>query len=212
MLNRLLVLVPIFLVTQAGAVHWVSGIERPPVPPSFETFPAQVGVWKQFREDPVSRDVASELHADRMLSRIYSNDQGMQAGLFVAWFQSQRGGLSQPHSPKVCLPAAGWNPISTGELVLNSTLGSITVNRYLVAAGGQRAMVLYWYQARQHVAAGEWAAKFWTIADGVRDRRTDIALVRILVWAESRTDEASLATASSFARSIYPVLVQAFPR
>jgi hypothetical protein len=64
----------------------------------------------------------------------------------VARVQSQRAGASQPHSPKVCLPAAGWTPAVTGEVTLDTAAGAITVNRYIVVNHGQRDVVLYWYQ------------------------------------------------------------------
>jgi hypothetical protein len=54
-----------------------------------------------------------------------------------------------------------------------------------------RVVVLYWYQTPQRVIAGEWAAKFWLISDAVRERRTDIALVRLLVWSTHEGDEAA---------------------
>lgn len=76
-------------------------------------------------------EVEAQLHADRLLSRTYlSAGQGDAASLFVAWFQSQRAGASQPHSPKVCLPGSGWVPEVTGEETLSTALGAITVNRY----------------------------------------------------------------------------------
>jgi hypothetical protein len=60
------------------------------------------------------------------------------------------------------------------------------------------------------VVAGEWASKFWLVADAVRDRRTDTALVRIVVedrppddWG---SDQRATGMAADFARSVYPVL------
>jgi EpsI family protein len=220
-----MIFVPVFLLAQAGLVHWAAGRERTPAPPSLSSFPAEIGEWKQLREDPIAADVAAELRADRLLSRTYAQSEtGSVAGLFVAWFQSQRAGSGQPHSPKVCLPAAGWIPEAAGEITLDTSGGAIAVNRYIVVNRGQRDVVLYWYQGPRRVTAGEWEAKLWLIADALRDKRTDTALVRVIVPSASVAgqavspvgteagDQAADALATGFARRLYPLLREALPR
>ena len=203
-------LAPVFLVAQALLVHWGQGTERPPTPPALARFPAAFGGWSELHDNPVDPDVAATLRADRLLSRSYVNPGGEPVDFLVAWFQSQRAGLSQPHSPQVCLPASGWTPVSTAEVSLNTTAGRIDANRYLVANRGARALVLYWYQTSRRTTAGEWASKFWLVADALRSRRTDTALVRIIVEGE-RSDQRATATAEDFARAAYPVLCEQLP-
>ena len=138
---------------------------------------------------------------------------GSLASLFVAWFQTQRGGARQPHSPKVCLPASGWTPEITDEVTVDTAAGAITVNRYVVAKGTQRAVVLYWYQTPRRAIASEWAAKAWLVADALRDKRTDTALVRVIAWsAGGGKDEAATTVATGFARELYPRLREYLPR
>lgn len=213
MLERRLILAPLFLAAQALAVYWAASNEHPPAAPDLSSFPAEVSDWKQVREDPIAADVQAELRADRILSRSYVHPPtGSVANLFIAWFQSQRAGASQPHSPKVCLPGAGWTPEITGEMTLETAAGPITVNRYIVAKGQERSVVLYWYQTPRRVVAGELAAKLWLMSDALRDKRTDTALVRIVLWsARGRDDRATLA-ATGFARSLYPLLRERLPR
>jgi EpsI family protein len=203
--------VPLFLAGQGFLAYWTRGSERPPAPPALSQFPAKFNGWTEWREDPIDADVANTLHADRLLSRSYTNLAGVPAGLLVAWFQSQRAGASQPHSPKVCLPAAGWMPLSTSDLTVSTAAGDIGVNRYVVASRGERAIVLYWYQTSRRAIAGEWASKLWLVADALRDRRTDTALVRIVVESDPRNDDQATSTAVSFARSLYPLLREHLP-
>ena len=216
--DRRTILVPIFLLAQAALVHWAAGRERVPAPPVLGSFPSALGEWRQLSEDPIAADVAGELRADRLLSRTYGRTSGVNpptgpvVGLLVAWFQSQRAGASQPHSPKVCLPASGWMPAATGEITLDTAAGAITVNRYTVVNHGQRAVVLYWYQGPRRVTAGEWAAKFWLVADALRDQRTDTALVRVVAQSGEGGDQAATAAAIGFAQSLYPVLRRELPR
>jgi EpsI family protein len=212
MLERRIVFVPVFLAAQALLVHWAGSREYPPAPPDLSRFPAVVGQWKQAREDPIAAEVQGELRADRLLSRTYVDQSTSSvANLFVAWFQSQRGGASQPHSPKVCLPGSGWIPESTGEITLDTSSGAITVNRYIVAKGKERAVVLYWYQTPRRVVAGEWAAKLWLVADALRDSRTDTASVRVVVWSTPGHDTEAISKATGFARNLYPLLRECLP-
>jgi len=213
MLDTRLLLIPVVLLVQTLAVHWAASAERPPAPPALAQFPAQIGEWKMIGEDPITPEVASALQADQLLSRNYLRlPTNATAGLFVAWFQSQRGGASQPHSPKVCLPGSGWTPQVTGEIGVDTSAGAIDVNRYVVVNGKQRAVVLYWYQTHRRVIAGEWPAKFWLVADALRDRRTDTALVRVTVWSNEGQDETATASAVGFARDMYPLLRETLPR
>ncbi|MGC9971346.1 MAG: exosortase C-terminal domain/associated protein EpsI [Bryobacteraceae bacterium] len=206
-------LVPVFLAAQILLIHAAVGREHPPAPPPLSRFPVEFGRWKLFREDPIAADIARELGADALLSRTYvETPAGSLASLFVAWFQTQRGGVRQPHSPKVCLPASGWTPEVIDEVTLDTAAGAITVNRYLVANGAGRAVVLYWYQTPRRVIAGEWAAKFWLVADALRDKRTDTALVRVIAWPAGGKDEAATTVATGFARELYPLLREYLPR
>jgi EpsI family protein len=226
MLDPRTILVPVFLLAQAGLVHWATGQERAPAPPALGSFPSAFGEWRQLTEDPIAADVAGELRADRLLSRTYLytalnisvntstpyTSTSPVVGLFVAWFQSQRAGTSQPHSPKVCLPASGWIPAETGVVTLDTAAGAITVNRYIVVNHGQRDVVLYWYQGPHRVTAGEWAAKLWLVADALRDKRTDTALVRVIAQSGDAGDQAATAAATGFAQSLYPLLRENLPR
>jgi EpsI family protein len=203
------------LVLQTATVNWLSGSERPPAMPDLSKFPDQFDGWKKTHEDPIGDDVQKELKADQIISRGYMNPQKTaEAGLFVAWFQSQSSGLKQPHSPQVCLPGSGWIPVVTDHVALNTSLGTIRVNRYIVSNQGARAVVLYWYETPRRVIDSEWAAKFWLIPDSVRDRRTDTSLVRIVTWAAPGAQGADVATnaAREFGEKLYPQLRQWLPR
>src|SRR5205823_822875 len=79
----------------------------------------------------------------------------------------------------------------------------VVVNEYLVEQEAHRDMVLYWYQSHGRIVASEYWAKFWLVADGLRRRSTDGALIRI--WTTAADGEANARTrAVGFARYIYP--------
>ena len=129
----------------------------------------------------------------------------------MAAFRSQRTGKA-PHSPKNCLPGSGWVPLSSGEISIDvGRAAPIVVNRYLVASGSDRQLVLYWYQSRDRVVANEYKAKFWVMADAIRLNRTDTALVRVVIPVVNRDEDKAQATAVDFVKSFYPTLLEYLP-
>jgi EpsI family protein len=210
-------LVPAFLLTQAALVHFAVGKEWRPPAPALDRFPAEFNQWTELSDDPLDADTVRTLGADRVLNRTYHRrDSAQEVNLLVAWFQSQRAGASQPHSPKVCLPASGWQPVTTGLMTIDTAAGPITVNRYVVAKRRRRAVVLYWYQHSDRVVAGEWASKFWTVAGAFAERRTDLALVRVVVQSRRENGSAEMEggalAAADLARDAYPLLRSELPR
>jgi EpsI family protein len=132
---------------------------------------------------PVEQEIKDQLKADDLLNRLYGDAQSRAAAsLFVAYFKTQRTGQS-PHSPKNCLPGAGWEPEAEGVLNV-AVLGQpepIRVNRFVVSHGDEKSVVLYWYQSQRRVIASEFSAKFWLVMDSIRYHRSDTALVRVTI-------------------------------
>jgi EpsI family protein len=203
--------VSLCMAAQGFAVHTFVGGERLPAPPDLARLPQRIDGWQGYADIPIAAGTLQQLGADRTLERGYLNPAtGATVDLFVAWFQSQRGGATQPHSPKVCLPGSGWLPVESTEIRMNTSLGEIPVQRYVVTNRGARAVALYWYQTPRRVVTGEWEAKFFTLADGMRDRRTDTAIIRIFTASRPNGDEAQ--DAGNFARAAYPLLRDLLPR
>ena len=205
-----------FLGLQFIAVNWLAGSERAPAMPDLSKFPDHFDGWMKLREDPIDADVQKQLNADQIISRAYSGPQSnsqsnQEAGLFVAWFQSQSSGLKQPHSPQVCLPGSGWIPQVTDDVALKTSLGAIRVNRYIVSNGGFRAVVLYWYQSRDRVIASEYRAKVYLVADAIRYNRTDTALVRVVVPVAGNDTAAATTTAEEFVQAFFMALRRHLP-
>jgi EpsI family protein len=145
MLSKIALLVPVFFAVQTGLTYWAGGGERPPAIPDFSRFPTALGEWSKTGDDPVSPDAQAVLRADSTLGLLFADRQeGWLGSLLVAWFQSQRGGASQPHSPEVCLPASGWTPVIADRVGMQTDQGAVSVNRYIATLGAQRVVVLYW--------------------------------------------------------------------
>jgi EpsI family protein len=190
------------------------------IPPSrpLEGMPTTLGTWKLVQTGVIEQEVLDVLKADDILNRVYCDTatgdckaSGQAAFLFVAGFRTQRTGKA-PHSPKNCLPGSGWVKISSGEIPIDVGRGTpISVNRYVVASGSERDMVLYWYQSRDRVVADEFEAKFWVMRDAIRLNRTDTALVRVIVPIGKQNEAQAEATATGFVKSFYSTLLEYLP-
>jgi EpsI family protein len=173
-------------------------------------FPATLGAWRLLQEGVIDPDTQAVLKADDLMNRFYTSD-GAGANLFVAAFRSQRNGKA-PHSPKNCLPGSGWTPIESSYASVDvGGTTPIQVNRYVVAHGDERSLVLYWYQSRDRAIASEYTAKFWVVVDAMRLNRTDTALVRVVVPIVNKDEAAADKSAADFIRSFYPALRQYLP-
>ncbi len=201
------------LLAQAGVFY---GFQRREVVPSRQPL-AGLSLdqtdWKNVQEMQIDQDTLDVLKADDILSRVYQNKKnGQVATLFVAYFETQRTGKA-PHSPKNCLPGAGFVPSQSGtaEIAIAGEREPIEVNRYIVSRGQNQSAVLYWYQARSRVIASEYTAKFFTVADAIRYNRSDTALVRVVVGANDGDTQKAVAAAEAFVQSFFEPLKNYLP-
>ena len=172
--------VTIVLLAQAAVLYSSVRPESVPEGRPLASLPLSFGPWNFAQEGAVDDETKDVLKADDLLFRSYHDaSTGRAATLFIAAFRSQRDGKA-PHSPKNCLPGAGWTQLSSDDYSIDvGRAQPIVVNRYVVQHGDDRSLVLYWYQSRDRVVASEYTAKFWVMADAIRYNRTDTALVRV---------------------------------
>ena len=143
------------------------------------SFPHSLGGWSSV-DIPITPDVLNVLGPGDFLLRDYQDPgSGAEADLFIAYFPSQRSGDSI-HSPKNCLPGAGWSPVQSDRISVRVTgHAPFPANRYVIAKNEERRLVLYWYWAHNRVVASEYAAKFYLVVDSIRERRSDGSMIRV---------------------------------
>lgn len=189
------------------ATHSIRPSTIPQQHRALEEFPAVIGVWHS--EDlPYSPAVVQAIGADDYTNREYSGgDRPLE--LYIGYYKDQRSG-DAIHSPKNCLPGEGWEPVHSTMLQIGSADKSVLVNEYIVEKGKNRDLVLYWYQTHGRIVASEYWAKFWLVADSVRNRSTDGAMIRI--WTTAADGEVNAQVrATDFARRIYPQVSELLP-
>lgn len=179
---------------------------------SFKDFPSQLGSWRQSGSDTrFDAETEKVLRADEYLSRNYQSADGRSVSFYAGYYASQRTGATY-HSPLNCLPGAGW-VMSDGARVMVTPAGSrqgFEVNRYVIQNGNERALMLYWYEGRGRPLASEYWGKIYTVIDSVRRRRSDGAMVRIMVPIRGSKDEAEK-SAMEIAAQVAPELPAFIP-
>jgi EpsI family protein len=199
-----------------GAVYYAIAA-RPELTPAvapLDRFPVTLPGWLMARNVPVEKEVADVLRASDTLNRIYADPAGRGVIFFIAYFQTQRTGAT-PHSPKNCLPGSGWEPVESPgrqRIQVPGRAEPLEVNRYVVAKENDHDVVLYWYQSHNRVIAGEFGAKFWLVADAVRYRRSDTALVKVVAPAPNADVAGATDAAISFVQAAYPAIMRQLPQ
>ena len=211
--NRYLGVLTLVLIAQATLFYAASRGEKTPEGKQLALFPAQLQNWHMVQDFPIEQEVLDQLKADDTLNRTYGNEQSRFAvNLFVAYFKTQRTGQS-PHSPKNCLPGAGWEQNATGylEVPVDGQPQPIRINRYVVSRGDDKSVVLYWYQSPRRVIASEFSAKLWLVMDSIRYRRSDTALVRVSIPVWQNDEQGATRIGVAFVESVFPVLKHYLP-
>jgi EpsI family protein len=186
---------------------------------SFELIPASeplTQVPRQIDERiatdvPIDQDTLDVLGAGDFMSRLYTGT-GAPVGLFIGYFPSQRTGVTI-HSPKHCLPGAGWVFESSQYVDLKDVDGKAhRVGEYIIANGDNRQFVIYWYQAHGRSVANEYMAKVYMVTDAMRMNRTDGALVRVITPIDAREGTAAAkARVEEFTAQLAPILPRFIP-
>src|SRR5207247_6705154 len=112
-----------------------------PMRQTLKAFPQQLGEWSG-TDVAISQDVLDVLGQGDFLLRVYQDDSGRNpdVDLFLAYFSSQRAG-DTIHSPKNCLPGAGWSPIEASRISISSLVRApFLANRYIIAKGAERPL------------------------------------------------------------------------
>ena len=199
------------LVLQAALFYSASHGEATPLATPLIAFPLNVGSWHMQAEGQIDQETRDILKADDYLTRAYFGPEG-GANLFVAYFKTQRQGQS-PHSPKNCLPGAGWEQIKSGRVdVPVAGSAPIHINQYVVQKGQSEAVVYSWYQSQGRVIADEFAAKFYLVSDSIRNHRSDTALVRVWVPVVGNDPGPAEKVGTDMIKTFYPVVSTFLPR
>jgi EpsI family protein len=163
-----------------------------------ETISTDLAGWRVSASDQLTPGVLRALIPTSYIARTYTKGPGWLQ-LFIAYYSQQRSGEAM-HSPKACLPGAGWEiwKYDSSQLLVNSS--PVKVNKYFIQRPGERMIVYYWYQSPGRIVASEYLGKLLLVRDALRTGRTGGSIVRVTVPDEP----ASEAEGMRFAAAVIP--------
>lgn len=143
------------------------------------SFPVDLKNWAG-TDIPIPDPILKTLRPGEFLQRTYRDQKGSGAyvDLYVAYLENQHALFR--HLPQDCLEGSGWSPLESGTTTLAFPgEAPFRANRYLIAKGDDRQLVLFWYSARgRRVASEDWMNVYLAF-DSLRSNRTDNALIRM---------------------------------
>ncbi|HTR78573.1 MAG TPA: EpsI family protein [Gemmatimonadaceae bacterium] len=150
------------------------------------------------------------------VARSYWRDSTVAFTTLVTYYERQTQGKAI-HSPKNCLPGAGWEVLTAGTSTVTADGVPHVVNHDVLKNGPATAVVYYWYQGRGRVVANEYRVKWNLLRDAAVAGHTEESLVRVVAFvaggppADSAA-KARLATADTLGADVAGRLLSAVNR
>ena len=179
--------------------------------------PAPGYVVKDLVVDPDEQRVAGM--SDYVMRTFQRDSMDSGYSIYVGYYDFQQQGKSI-HSPRNCLPGAGWEQVESDVRLVSVNGGTYPVNRFVLSNEGQQVVVYYWYQGRGRVESNEYRVKWNLLRDAALSGRTEEALVRIVLPLDMQRvrgadKHAAFAEADSLgmatARQLIPNVEKALP-
>jgi EpsI family protein len=115
------------------------------------------------------------------VARVYAQDTTIAFTTLVSYYDRQSQGKTI-HSPRNCLPGAGWEVLRSGTRTVDADGVPHVVNHYTLKNGPATAIVYYWYQGRGRIVASEYQVKWNLLRDAALLGHTEEALVRVVSY------------------------------
>jgi len=145
--------------------------------------PMQFGDWRGMEVDSlVAADPQMLATLDRIytdtLSRTYTNSQGRNIMLSIAYGDDQRDGMNV-HYPEVCYPAQGFRAKGQSRAQITTPHGIIHAKRLEMAMGARNEPITYWTMVGEHQAGKGLIKKMTEMRYSLKGVIPDGMLVRV---------------------------------
>jgi EpsI family protein len=171
--------VPVFVLLVGCALVSKSRLQRA-VPLSAPLSGVLATVGYRFTDQTVGDEERRVAGMSSYVARVYWRVSVPVFTTYVGSFERQALGRTI-HSPRNCLPGAGWEVLTPGVRSVNTDGATHELNHYVLKNGKLTAIVYYWYQGRGRVVAGEYQVKWNLLRDAALLGHTEEALVRLII-------------------------------
>lgn len=198
----------VLILSTSGLITFLGRVPPVPLKKPLGEFPLVIGDWAG-QMDIMDTEMWEQVGGQSYVMINYDGEDDQGIGFYTAYYEYQRKAGDFIHSPKLCLPGAGWFIDESrvrnldGEATVPGTTKPLHFNDIVINKNGQHYLVYYWYQGRGRNFTNEYLAKFYMVWDGIWRRRTDGALVRLVkpVKGEETLEDAR-AVLDGFARRV----------
>jgi exosortase D (VPLPA-CTERM-specific) len=203
--TRRLMAALILVLLAVPVVHYGVRIKPVPLRQSFANFPLELGPW---HGDiiPVDPEMIKAVGAHAYFNADYKSPQYRPVSLWIAYYENQET-ESIGHTPRHCLPGSGWETLESG--VTEIAPGKM-VNYMIMGSMGNKIIVYYWNLVGGQLVTNDRLNKFYLIYSGLLHRRTDAALIRLIIPAGGDPKEAR-EQVNKFANLLIPVIPKFIP-
>ncbi|GBC59239.1 EpsI family protein [Desulfonema ishimotonii] len=198
------------MILGVGLLHYTDRVEEIHPNKSFSTFPREIAQWKG-KESRFDAKVYDILGVDDSFLGNYMTPDGQRVQLYIGFYQSQRRG-DLIHSPRNCMPGAGWNIVQTTLREIRMSPGKTgQVIRLIIQNGMQKQMMYYWFQSRGRIISSEYLQKIYLVFDSVTRHRTDGSFVRLITPIPGDDEQQAEKKLTDFAEKLMPILSEYIP-
>ncbi|MFZ9552239.1 MAG: exosortase C-terminal domain/associated protein EpsI, partial [Hylemonella sp.] len=158
--------------------------EIKPLPPLAQLVPEQMGQWATLKHSemllvvPDDESLLKQLY-HQTLSRIYTNSQGQQMMLSVAYGGHQFGNELQADRPEACYKAAGFELLQSNDVSLSLKGSSLKVRQLVALRRDRIEPVTYWMTVGETPTLPGLARKWVQFQHGWGGQVPDGFLVRV---------------------------------
>ncbi len=145
---------------------------------NFDTFPLQIGDWQGTLEE-LDPQVLELLNPQAIISATYVNSEGVSIHLLFDFFSSEAT-FGGPHSPRNCLPGAGWVITETIANDIQTKNSVIPAGRFQLKLNNSKQVMDFWYITHYGETANDYVFKLYELLSALTFKPRDIAFVRFV--------------------------------
>ncbi len=189
----------IFIYTRSGTEH----VNKQPIKQYFENIEG----YKTLRHVEMEENVLSLLKLDDYLFTDYQGPNG-KITLYIGYYYTADK-ASAAHSPLICYPSQGWViEKQVPDLSVNVDPFVINYNEIITSLGGQKELVLYWFQAHHDTNTKAFKNKTNVAYNKLTNQGEQHAFVRVSVSLGPANINQVQQDAIDFIKTFYPQFIQ----
>lgn len=148
-----------------------------------ESLPLVMGDWSGQKTAALNERSELILQLDQYIKRIYRNSRGDSIYLYIGYWNNQTGDhQSAKHSPKMCLPANGWNITKLDQSNLNSKeFDNFKASNILGKLRNDSQIFRYWFFKGREMFADEGKVLLKTTIAKMLGERSDGGIIELSI-------------------------------